>query len=187
MQTGGVTTPFPWQNPGRSSALASKATGFPIAKMAAKLAVGYTLDQIANDITQKTPASFEPSIDYVVTKVPKFNFEKFPGAQWGKVLAGLPLVLACASGANKGTSVGGGIRCAGTQSSLMVPIACFLGATGSKAELGTMMKSVGEVMAVGRTWIESLQKAMRGMESGLDGWDLPSNYKRLTKDQVRAG
>ena len=63
----------------RSSALASKATGFPIAKMAAKLAVGYTLDQIANDITQKTPASFEPSIDYVVTKIPRFTFEKFPG------------------------------------------------------------------------------------------------------------
>lgn len=69
----------------------------------------------------------------------------------------------------------------------MVPTVCLLGATGSKAELGTMMKSVGEVMAVGRTWIESLQKAMRGMESGLDGWDLPSNYKRLTKDQVRVG
>ncbi len=65
----------------RSSALASKATGFPIAKMAAKLAVGYTLDQIANDITQKTPASFEPSIDYVVTKIPRFAFEKFPGAK----------------------------------------------------------------------------------------------------------
>lgn len=102
MQTGCVPTPFPLQNPGRSSALASKATGFPIAKMAAKLAVGYTLDQIANDITQKTPASFEPSIDYVVTKVPKFNFEKFPGAQWGKVLAGLPLLLACPSGAYQG-------------------------------------------------------------------------------------
>ena len=65
----------------RSSALASKATGFPIAKMAAKLAVGYTLDQIANDITQKTPASFEPSIDYIVTKIPKFAFEKFPGSK----------------------------------------------------------------------------------------------------------
>mmetsp|Transcript_26527 Transcript_26527/g.67485 ORF Transcript_26527/g.67485 Transcript_26527/m.67485 type:complete len:1174 (-) Transcript_26527:836-4357(-) len=117
----------------RSSALASKATGFPIAKMAAKLAVGYTLDQIPNDITQKTPASFEPSIDYVVTKVPRFAFEKFPG---------------------------------------------------SKAELTTMMKSVGEVMAIGRTWQESMQKAMRGMETGLDGWDLPKNYKRLTKDQM---
>ena len=70
---------FPCPPPTRSSALASKATGFPIAKMAAKLAVGYTLDQIANDITQKTPACFEPSIDYVVTKIPRFAFEKFPG------------------------------------------------------------------------------------------------------------
>jgi len=117
----------------RSSALASKATGFPIAKMAAKLAVGYTLDQIANDITLKTPASFEPSIDYVVTKVPRFAFEKFPG---------------------------------------------------SKAELSTMMKSVGEVMAMGRTWQESFQKALRGLETGLDGWDLPKGYKRLPKDQL---
>lgn len=117
----------------RSSALASKATGFPIAKMAAKLAVGYTLDQIANDITQKTPASFEPSIDYVVSKVPRFAFEKFPG---------------------------------------------------SKAELTTMMKSVGEVMAIGRTWQESIQKAFRGLETGLDGWCLPKNYKRLTKDAM---
>ena len=117
----------------RSSALASKATGFPIAKMAAKLAVGYTLDQIANDITLKTPASFEPSIDYVITKIPRFAFEKFPG---------------------------------------------------SKAELGTMMKSVGEVMAIGRTWQESFQKALRGMETGLDGWDLPKGYKPLTKDQL---
>ncbi|KAJ9522284.1 hypothetical protein QJQ45_008119 [Haematococcus lacustris] len=117
----------------RSSALASKATGFPIAKMAAKLAVGYTLDQIANDITQKTPASFEPSIDYVVTKIPRFAFEKFPG---------------------------------------------------SKPELTTMMKSVGEVMAIGRTWQESMQKALRGMETGLDGWDLPKGFKRLTQDQL---
>mmetsp|Transcript_22911 Transcript_22911/g.50216 ORF Transcript_22911/g.50216 Transcript_22911/m.50216 type:complete len:1179 (-) Transcript_22911:261-3797(-) len=117
----------------RSSALASKATGFPIAKMAAKLAVGYTLDQIANDITQKTPASFEPSIDYVVTKIPRFAFEKFPG---------------------------------------------------SKAELSTMMKSVGEVMAIGRTWQESMQKALRGLETGLDGWELPKNYKRLSKDAM---
>ncbi|KAG2424433.1 hypothetical protein HXX76_014486 [Chlamydomonas incerta] len=117
----------------RSSALASKATGFPIAKMAAKLAVGYTLDQIANDITQKTPASFEPSIDYVVTKVPRFAFEKF---------------------------------------------------SGSKAELTTMMKSVGETMAMGRTWQESVQKALRGMETGLDGWGLPKGYKRLPKDQL---
>lgn len=117
----------------RSSALASKATGFPIAKFAAKLAVGYTLDQIANDITQKTPASFEPSIDYVVTKIPRFAFEKFPG---------------------------------------------------TKAELTTQMKSVGEVMAMGRTWPESLQKAYRGMETGLDGWSLPKNWKHLPKDQM---
>lgn len=117
----------------RSSALASKATGFPIAKMAAKLAVGYTLDQIPNDITQKTPASFEPSIDYIVTKIPRFAFEKFPG---------------------------------------------------SKAELTTMMKSVGEVMAIGRTWQESVQKALRGMETGLDGWSLPKNWKRLPRDQL---
>jgi len=117
----------------RSSALASKATGFPIAKFAAKLAVGYTLDQIANDITQKTPASFEPSIDYIVTKIPRFAFEKFPG---------------------------------------------------TKAELTTMMKSVGEVMAIGRTWQESMQKALRGMETGLDGWSLPRNWKRLPRDQL---
>jgi carbamoyl-phosphate synthase large subunit len=117
----------------RSSALASKATGFPIAKMAAKLAVGYTLDQIPNDITRKTPASFEPSIDYIVTKIPKFAFEKFPG---------------------------------------------------TKAELTTQMKSVGEVMAIGRTWQESLQKALRGMEAGLDGWSLPKNWKRLPADQL---
>eukprot|EP00798_Chlamydomonas_sp_ICE-L_P004406 gene4406-14531_t len=118
----------------RSSALASKATGFPIAKMAAKLACGYTLDQIPNDITRMTPASFEPSIDYVVTKIPKFTFEKFPGA---------------------------------------------------KPTLSTMMKSVGEVMAMGRTWQESFNKAMRGMEEGLDGWDLPKNWKPLTKDQIQ--
>eukprot|EP00879_Flechtneria_rotunda_P008192 GHRR01008582.1.p1 GENE.GHRR01008582.1~~GHRR01008582.1.p1 ORF type:complete len:946 (+),score=318.01 GHRR01008582.1:215-3052(+) len=117
----------------RSSALASKATGFPIAKMAAKLAVGYTLDQIPNDITQKTPASFEPSIDYIVTKIPKFAFEKFKG---------------------------------------------------TKAELTTQMKSVGEVMAIGRTWQESLQKALRGMEAGLDGWSLSKGWKRLPKDQL---
>ncbi|CAM6127419.1 unnamed protein product [Calypogeia fissa] len=103
----------------RSSALASKATGFPIAKMAAKLAVGYTLDQIPNDITRKTPASFEPSIDYVVTKIPRFAFEKFPGS---------------------------------------VPV------------LTTQMKSVGEAMAVGRTFQESFQKAMRSLETGHTGW-----------------
>ncbi|WP_299298527.1 carbamoyl-phosphate synthase large subunit [uncultured Tateyamaria sp.] len=104
----------------RSSALASKATGFPIAKIAAKLAVGYTLDELDNDITKVTPASFEPTIDYVVTKIPKFAFEKFPG---------------------------------------------------SEATLTTAMKSVGEVMAIGRTFHESLQKAMASMESGLTGLD----------------
>ena len=102
----------------RSSALASKATGFPIAKIAAKLAIGYTLDEIRNDITLKTPASFEPTIDYVVTKNPRWNFEKFPG---------------------------------------------------SDPELGTMMKSVGEVMAIGRTFPESLQKAIRSLETGRHG------------------
>jgi carbamoyl-phosphate synthase large subunit len=105
----------------RSSALASKATGFPIAKIAAKLAIGYTLDELDNDITGgATPASFEPSIDYVVTKIPRFAFEKFPGAS--------PL-------------------------------------------LTTAMKSVGEVMAIGRTFQESLQKALRGLETGLTGLD----------------
>src|SRR5437016_5626603 len=103
----------------RSSALASKATGFPIAKIAAKLAVGYTLDELRNDITGgATPASFEPSIDYVVTKIPRFTFEKFPTAN---------------------------------------------------DRLTTQMKSVGEVMAIGRTFQESLQKALRGLETGLDG------------------
>ncbi len=104
----------------RSSALASKATGFPIAKVAAKLAVGYTLDEITNEITGATPAAFEPTIDYVVTKIPRFAFEKFAGAE--------PL-------------------------------------------LGTAMKSVGEVMAIGRCFAESLQKALRGLETGLDGLD----------------
>ena len=105
----------------RSSALASKATGFPIAKIAAKLAVGYTLDELGNDITGGvTPASFEPSIDYVVTKIPRFTFEKFPMAD---------------------------------------------------ARLTTQMKSVGEVMAIGRTFQESLQKAMRGLEIGMVGFD----------------
>jgi carbamoyl-phosphate synthase large subunit len=104
----------------RSSALASKATGFPIAKIAARLAVGYTLDELQNDITQVTPASFEPSIDYVVTKIPRFAFEKYPGSE--------PL-------------------------------------------LGTSMKSVGEVMAIGRTFQESMQKALRGLETGLSGFD----------------
>jgi carbamoyl-phosphate synthase large subunit len=105
----------------RSSALASKATGFPIAKVAARLAVGYTLDELANDITGgATPASFEPTIDYIVTKVPRFAFEKFPGAE---------------------------------------------------RTLTTSMKSVGEVMAIGRTFAESLQKALRGLETGLAGLD----------------
>jgi carbamoyl-phosphate synthase large subunit len=104
----------------RSSALASKATGFPIAKIAAKLAVGYTLDELDNEITGVTPASFEPTIDYVVTKMPRFTFEKFPGAQ--------PL-------------------------------------------LTTSMKSVGEAMAIGRSFAESVQKALRSLETGLDGFD----------------
>ena len=104
----------------RSSALASKATGFPIAKVAARLAVGYTLDELVNDITGATPASFEPTLDYVVTKIPRFAFEKFPGAD---------------------------------------------------PYLTTQMKSVGEVMAIGRTFAESLQKALRGLETGLSGLD----------------
>ena len=102
----------------RSSALASKATGFPIAKIAAKLAVGYALDEILNDITKKTPASFEPSIDYVVVKIPRWAFEKFPGAD---------------------------------------------------VRLGTKMKSVGEVMAIGRTFLEALQKGYRSLERDLNG------------------
>jgi carbamoyl-phosphate synthase large subunit len=104
----------------RSSALASKATGFPIARVAAKLAVGYTLDELTNEITGATPASFEPTIDYVVTKIPRFAFEKFKGA------------------AN---------------------------------DLSTAMKSVGEVMAIGRNFQESVQKALRGLETGLDGFN----------------
>jgi len=96
-------------------ALASKATGFPIAKFAAKLAVGYTLPELTNDITKKTPACFEPSIDYVVTKIPRFTFEKFPGAT---------------------------------------------------PYLTTQMKSVGEAMAIGRTFQESFQKAIRSLETG---------------------
>ena len=128
----------------RSSALASKATGFPIAKIAAKLAVGYTLDELENDITKATPASFEPAIDYVVTKIPRFAFEKFPGAE--------PL-------------------------------------------LTTSMKSVGEAMAIGRTFAESMQKALRSMETGLTGFDeiaLPSDetairaaLARPTPDRLR--
>ncbi|MDA1131923.1 MAG: carbamoyl-phosphate synthase large subunit [Proteobacteria bacterium] len=106
----------------RSSALASKATGFPIAKVAARLAVGYTLDELVNDITGTTPASFEPTIDYVVTKIPRFTFEKFPG---------------------------------------------------TSDRLTTSMKSVGEAMAIGRSFQESLQKALRSMETGLVGLDEP--------------
>ena len=107
----------------RSSALASKATGFPIAKIAAKLAVGYSLDEVANDITRETPASFEPTIDYVVTKIPRFTFEKFPRAD---------------------------------------------------SVLTTQMKSVGEVMAIGRTFKESLQKAIRSLEIGHAGLESPA-------------
>jgi len=115
----------------RSSALASKATGFPIAKVAAKLAVGYTLDELKNDITGgRTPASFEPSIDYVVTKIPRFAFEKFPAAD---------------------------------------------------ARLTTQMKSVGEVMAIGRTFHESLQKALRGLETGKTGLN-PTGLDLATDD-----
>ena len=124
----------------RSSALASKATGFPIAKVAAKLAVGYTLDELANDITGVTPASFEPTIDYVVTKVPRFTFEKFPGTE---------------------------------------------------ALLTTSMKSVGEAMAIGRDFAESLQKALRSMETGLTGlnditFEDTANGAAPTREAMRA-
>jgi carbamoyl-phosphate synthase large subunit len=119
----------------RSSALASKATGFPIAKVAALLAVGYTLDEIPNDITGVTPASFEPTIDYVVTKIPRFAFEKFKG---------------------------------------------------SDSTLGTAMKSVGEVMAIGRNFAESLQKALRGLETGLTGLDEPEELANASKGEILA-
>ncbi|WP_066375131.1 carbamoyl-phosphate synthase large subunit [Anabaena sp. CA = ATCC 33047] len=119
----------------RSSALSSKATGFPIAKMAAKLAVGYTLDEINNDITKKTPASFEPTIDYVVTKIPRFAFEKFPGSE---------------------------------------PV------------LTTQMKSVGEAMAIGRTFNESFQKALRSLETGRAGWGCDKAEKLPSGEQIRA-
>ncbi len=119
----------------RSSALASKATGFPIARVAAKLAVGYTLDEITNEITGATPASFEPTIDYVVTKIPRFAFEKFKGA---------------------------------------------------KAELATAMKSVGEVMAIGRNFQESVQKALRGLETDLDGFNRVTELEGVAKDVVTA-
>ena len=119
----------------RSSALASKATGFPIAKIAAKLAVGYTLNEIENDITKLTPASFEPVIDYVVTKIPRWAFEKLPGAT---------------------------------------------------PELGTRMQSVGEVMAIGRTFAESLQKAIRSLEQGRSGFALSGDneFARLDDDDL---
>ena len=119
----------------RSSALASKATGFPIARVAAKLAVGYTLDEITNEITGATPASFEPTIDYVVTKIPRFAFEKFKGAE--------PL-------------------------------------------LSTAMKSVGEVMAIGRNFQESMQKALRGLETGLDGFNPVEVLVGAARDDVTA-
>ena len=119
----------------RSSALASKATGFPIAKVAAKLAVGYTLDEIMNDITGVTPASFEPTIDYVVTKIPRFAFEKFKGAE--------PL-------------------------------------------LTTAMKSVGEVMAIGRNIHESMQKALRGLETGLAGFNFIDALEGASRDELVA-
>jgi len=119
----------------RSSALASKATGFPIAKVAAKLAVGYTLDEIGNDITGVTPASFEPTIDYVVTKIPRFAFEKFKD---------------------------------------------------SEALLSTAMKSVGEVMAIGRSIHESLQKALRGLETGLNGFDGVKALYGAPKEEIQA-
>ncbi|KKD38924.1 MAG: carbamoyl-phosphate synthase large subunit [Limnoraphis robusta] len=117
----------------RSSALASKATGFPIAKFAAKLSVGYTLDEIKNDITKKTPASFEPTIDYVVTKIPRFAFEKFPGSQ---------------------------------------------------PTLTTQMKSVGEAMAIGGTFCESFQKALRSLETGLAGWGCDRSEKLPSLDSI---
>lgn len=117
----------------RSSALASKATGFPIAKFASLLAVGYTLNEIPNDITQKTPASFEPAIDYVVTKIPRFAFEKFPGAQ--------PL-------------------------------------------LTTQMKSVGETMAIGRTFCESFQKALRSLEIDRYGFGCDKEETNLSQNQI---
>ena len=119
----------------RSSALASKATGFPIAKVAAKLAVGYTLDEIENDITGATPAAFEPTIDYVVTKIPRFAFEKFKGAS---------------------------------------------------STLGTAMKSVGEVMAIGRNIHESMQKALRGLETGLSGFNQVDHLVGAPRAEIEA-
>ena len=121
----------------RSSALASKATGFPIAKFAAKLAVGYSLDELRNDVTKETPASFEPSIDYVVTKVPRFTFEKFPETD---------------------------------------------------STLTSAMKSVGEAMAIGRTFKESFQKAMRSLEIGLKGFEAGKLVdQELDSSAIKAG
>ena len=120
----------------RSSALASKATGFPIAKIAAKLAVGYLLDEIKNDITRETPASFEPSIDYVVTKIPRFAFEKFPQAD---------------------------------------------------PTLTTQMKSVGEAMAIGRTFKESLQKCLRSLEIGRYGLGVRHGGETIGDGRVVGG
>ncbi|MDD5613924.1 MAG: carbamoyl-phosphate synthase large subunit [Candidatus Omnitrophica bacterium] len=117
----------------RSSALASKATGFPIAKFAAKLAVGYTLDEIKNDITKETPACFEPAIDYCVVKIPRFTFEKFPEAE---------------------------------------------------DSLGISMKSVGETMAIGRTFKEALQKALRGLEVGHTGLDNKQNFSEIPEEKL---
>ena len=122
----------------RSSALASKATGFPIAKIAALLAVGYTLDELRNDITQSTPACFEPALDYVVVKVPRFTFEKFPGAD---------------------------------------------------KTLGTQMKSVGEAMAIGRSFREAFQKALRSLETGMSGFGgdaAQANWQTLSDDALLA-
>ncbi|MCE3234775.1 MAG: carbamoyl-phosphate synthase large subunit [Vampirovibrio sp.] len=116
----------------RSSALVSKATGIPIAKISAKLAIGMTLDEITNDITQTTPASFEPALDYVVTKIPRFSFEKFPGSQ---------------------------------------------------TDLSPQMKSVGEVMAIGRTFQESVQKALRSLEIGLEGFHFP--LEQMTAEELK--
>ncbi len=117
----------------RSSALASKATGYPIAKIAAKLAIGYTLDEIPNDITKETPASFEPTIDYVVVKIPRFAFDKFPTAD---------------------------------------------------KTLGTQMKSVGEVMAIGRTFEEALQKAIRSLEIGRYGLGADGKDKKVCREEI---
>ena len=117
----------------RSSALASKATGFPIARIAAKLAVGYSLDELKNDITKTTPASFEPTIDYIVTKIPRFTFEKF---------------------------------------------------SDTEEKLGTSMKSIGECMAIGRNFKESFLKAVRSLEIGINGLDVSTKIKKMSKKDL---